>query len=112
MRVLFLPEVRDYFRELAQILYEKDYFGFESTAIQYAEDLFDDIADTLPIKHKKLAPAYFDQYGKGMFYAVFKKNERTQWYVFFNIYVNNGETVYLVRYMSNNHVIAKFLLGE
>jgi hypothetical protein len=35
MRVLFLPEIRDYFRELAEILYEKNYFGFEETAIQY-----------------------------------------------------------------------------
>jgi hypothetical protein len=112
VKVLFLPEIRDYFHELAQILYEKGYFGFEDTAIQYAEDLFNDIADTLPIKHKKHAPAYFDQYWKGMSYAVFKKNERTQWYVFFNTYISGGETVYLVRYMSNNHAIAKFLLGE
>jgi hypothetical protein len=37
MKVLFLPELRDYFREPAQVLYEKDYFGFEETAIQYAE---------------------------------------------------------------------------
>jgi hypothetical protein len=63
MRVLFLPEVREYFRELAQILYEKNYFGFESTALQYAEDLFNAIAGKLPVKEKRLAPAYFDKYG-------------------------------------------------
>jgi hypothetical protein len=78
MKVLFLPEVRDYFRELSQLLYEKNYFGFEEAAIRYATDLFNDIADTLPAKVKKNAPAYFDRYGKGMFYAVFKKNKRTQ----------------------------------
>jgi hypothetical protein len=109
MKVLFLPEVRDYFRELAEILYEKDYFGFEETAIQYAEDLFNDIADTLPIRHKKIAPAYFDRYGRGMFYAIFKKNKNTQWYVFFSIYGDKGEEVYLVRYMSNNHRLAQLL---
>ncbi len=107
MKVLFLPEVREYFRELAEILHKKNYFGFEETAIQYAEDLFNDIADTLPNKAKKTAPAYFDRYGKSMFYAVFKKNKHTQWYVFFNIYVDNE--VYLVRYMSNNHMIAQLL---
>jgi hypothetical protein len=80
----------------------------EETAIQYAEDLFKDIADTLPTRVKKNAPAYFTQYGKDMFYAVFQKNKHTQWYVFFNIYANSGETVYLVRYISNNHVIAQF----
>jgi hypothetical protein len=109
MKVLFLPELRDYFRELAQVLYEKGYFGFEETAIQYAEDLFNDIADTLPAKMKKNAPAYFDRYAKGMFYAVFKKNKRTHWYVFFNIYTQDKEAVYLVRYMTNNHMIAHLL---
>jgi len=44
-----------------------------------------------------------------MFYAVFKKNKRTQWYVFFNVYEADGQVVYLVRYMGNNHVIAQFL---
>jgi hypothetical protein len=109
MKVLFLPEIRGYFRTLAQVLYEKDYFGFEESALQYAENLFNDIADTLPAKVKKLAPAYFNKYGKGMFYTVFKKNKNTTWYVFFNIYVDKSETIYLVRYMSNNHVIAQFL---
>jgi hypothetical protein len=109
MRVLFLPEIRDYFRELAEILYEKGYFGFEEAAIQYAEDLFNNIADTLPTKVKKTAPTYFNRYGKDMFYAVYQKNKRTQWYVFFNIYADKGEMVYLVRYISNNHVIAQFL---
>jgi GTP1/Obg family GTP-binding protein len=75
MKVLFLSEVRDYFRELAEILYEKDYFGFEEAAIQYAEDLFNNIADTLPTRVKKTAPAYFDRYGKDMLYTVFRKNE-------------------------------------
>ncbi|MDR1984744.1 MAG: hypothetical protein LBQ28_07975 [Prevotellaceae bacterium] len=109
MKVLFLPEVRDYFKELAEILYKKDYFGFQETAIQYAEDLFYDIADTLPSRVKKIAPTHFDRYGKDMFYAVFIKNKHTQWYVFFNIYIDNGETVYLGRYISNNHVIAQLL---
>lgn len=109
MRVLFLPEVREYFRELAEILYKKHYFGFEDTAIQYAEDLFNDIADTLTTRIKKPAPAYFDRYGTGMFYTVFKKNKHTQWYVFFNMYAENGDVLYLVRYITNNHMIAQLL---
>jgi hypothetical protein len=35
MRIIFLPEIRDYFRELAQILFDKDYFGFEESALRY-----------------------------------------------------------------------------
>jgi hypothetical protein len=109
MRVIFLPEIRDYFRELAQILFDKDYFGFEESALRYVDNLFDNIEQTLPVRLKKPAPAYFDRYAKGLFYAVFKSNKNTQWYVFFNIYHHNGETIYLVRYISNNHVIAQYL---
>ena len=41
-----------------------------------------------------------------MDYAVFPNNDHTTWHVFFNAYEIDGETVYLVRYMSNNHVLA------
>lgn len=34
MKVVVLPEVRLYFKELAQILYEKDYFGYEEAALK------------------------------------------------------------------------------
>ena len=43
MHVLFLPEVIDYFLNLADILYEKGYFGFEENAIKYARELFIEI---------------------------------------------------------------------
>ncbi|GHU89281.1 hypothetical protein FACS1894155_05930 [Bacteroidia bacterium] len=101
MKILFLPEVMDYFLELADILYEKNYFGFENSALEYAEDLFEDISENLPNKHRKLAPNYFDRYGENMNYSAFKRNKNTSWYVFFNIYFENGETVYFVRYISN-----------
>ena len=109
MKVLFLPEVRDYFRKLAEVLYENDYFGFEETAIQYVENLFTDIRNTLPVKYRKSAPIYFNKYGVNMFYAIFKRNKNTQWYVFFNIYEANGELIYLVRYISNNHMVSQLL---
>lgn len=31
MKVVALPEVREYLMELINILYEKEYFGFEET---------------------------------------------------------------------------------
>jgi len=109
MRVIILPEALDYFNELSTILYEKNYFGFEETALKYVDDLMNDIKTTLPNRPKRPAPPYFDRYGKKMFYVVFRKNKATQWYVFFNIYKIKGEFIYLVRYISNNHVIAHLL---
>lgn len=109
MKVLFLPEVRMYFQELQDILFEKEYFGFEESAVQYVRDLIFDIEASLPERLSKIAPPYFDRYGKGMKYATFRKNKHTQWYVFFNKYRENGEVIYLVRYISNNHMIAQYL---
>ncbi|MDH6310070.1 hypothetical protein M2451_002960 [Dysgonomonas sp. PFB1-18] len=107
MKVLFLPEVRQYFVELASILYQKDYFGFEENAIRYARELFDDIENSLPEKQKKKAPEYFSKYGDNLSYAVFKKNNTTQWYVFFETYVQ--EKAYVVTYIGNNHTIVQYL---
>ena len=109
MRVLFLPEVSQQFVELAEILYDKGYMSFLDTAVKYSEELFYEIQNLLPRKVHKKAPEYFNRFGRDMSYASFQKNKHTTWYIFFNVYDVVGETVYLVRYMSNNHVIAQHL---
>ena len=109
MQVNILPEVLEYFEELAVILYEKGYFSFEEPALTYVTELYDDIIANLPTKLHKPAPVYFNKYGKNMKYAVFKKNKHTSWYAFFKTYQKNGEIVYVVRYIANNHVIAQYL---
>lgn len=109
MKIEFLPEALAYFNELSTILYEKDYFGFEENAIEYVDSLLLEIRDTLPQYLKKPAPPYFEKYGKKMLYAVFKKNKATHWYVFFNVYQKDKETIFLIRYITNNHVTAQHL---
>jgi len=101
MKVVFLPEVEDYLIELSELLHEKDYFGFKENAVRYISELVFDIETSL---YKRVAPSYFNKYGKGMMYATFRKNKTTQWYVFFSIYEVNNELIYLVRHISNNHV--------
>ena len=109
MKVVAIAEVRIYLQNLAVILYEKEYFGFEASARKYVIDLFEDIKTNLPILPSKLAPKYFEKYGKNMEYAVFKKSKRTHWYVFFRVYKKNGEDIYQVRYIANNHTVAQYL---
>ena len=109
MSVIFLPEIQEYFDELEIILYEKGYFSYEEDAKQYADDLFFDIKTNLPTKLHKPAKHYFDKYGTGMYYASFRVNRNTTWYPFFTKYLVNGETIYLVRYINNNHMIAQYL---
>jgi hypothetical protein len=107
--VLFMPEVRRYFIDLVQILYNNGYFSFLDTSQKYVKDLFDDIETNLPTKQHKTAPPYFNKYGENMKYAVFKKNKRTAWYAFFDTYEETDEIFYLVRYINNNHMIAQHL---
>jgi len=108
MKVLAIPEVYDYLDELVTILYEKDYFGFKDFAIDYVDELLDDILTMLPTKLHKPASKHFEKFGKELYYAVFKKNNRTSWYVFFTKHKEKKETIYLVRYISNNHVMAQY----
>ncbi len=112
MKVLFTSEVRLYFRELEDVLFENDYFGFEDSAIRYVRELIFEISKTFPLHLKKPAPPYFNQFGENMFYAAFHKNKSTTWYVFFNEYNEEEETVLLVRYISNNHMISQFLYAK
>ncbi|MDR2969017.1 MAG: hypothetical protein LBV32_05370 [Tannerellaceae bacterium] len=109
MKIVFLPEVLEYFNELSTVLYEKKYFGFEDSALEYVDDLFENIKNTLHLCVKKPAPAYFDRFGENMLYAVFRKNKMTEWYVFFNLYREEDDTTLVIRYISNNHVIAQYL---
>ena len=107
MKVLIIPEVRQYFYELEYILYEKNYFSYYENAERYVEELIEDIKNNLPAKHSKQAPDYFDKYGKNMEYATFKKSKHTTWYVFFDTYKDNNEILYLVRHIENNHTAAQ-----
>ena len=111
-KVLFLPEVVDQFLELAEVLYQKGYLRFKDVAIDYSEQLFRDIQTNLPLKVKKDAPSYFRRYGNGLFYSSFAKNKHTTWYVFYSVHEQDDQTVYLVRYLGNNHIIAHHLVEE
>jgi hypothetical protein len=94
---------------LIEILYKEEYFGFKDSAIQYVESLIIEIRDNLSACPKHIAPEYFSKYGEKLLYTSFRKNKTTQWYVFFNKYQENDEIIYLVRYLSNNHMIAHLL---
>jgi hypothetical protein len=104
MRVWALPDVIEELEDLIDILFEKGYFSYAETSAEYVVSLFEDIIENLPKKLKRKAPKYFtDRYGDGLYYAVFPKSKRTQWYAFFRMYEKDGKLYYQVRYISNNH---------
>jgi hypothetical protein len=108
-RVVATQEVKEYLNNLIAILYRKEYFGFRESARKYVIELTKEIENNLPKIQHKPAPPYFDKYGKNMHYATFRKNKQTAWYTFFTKYNANGDTIYLVRYIANNHTIAQYL---
>jgi len=112
MSVLFIPEIQDYYYELESVLFEKGYFSYKDSADKYVESLFLAIKNDLPRLRHRQAPEYYDKYGKGMYFASFKKNRHTTWYAFFTKYEENEETFYLVRYIGNNHTEAHHLFEE
>lgn len=111
--VIALPEVRFNLSDLIRILYEKQYFSFEDNAIEYVTDLVFEIKKDLPFKTRKPAPPFFSRYGKDMYYSGFRKNRETIWYVFYTIHYDEmfDTETFLIRYISNNHVIARYLLS-
>lgn len=108
MKVLIIPEVRLYFYELQLILYEKDYFGYPEDAERYIKELIEDIEKNLSKKRSKAAPNFFKKYGKDLEYTSFPKNKRTTWYVFFEVYEDNEEIIYLIKHIENNHTAAHY----
>jgi hypothetical protein len=110
MKVLAKPEVTEYIESLVPILYEKGCFSYKEAARKYViKDLYDDIKTNLPKKRHKPAPSRYDKYGEDVHYASFTKNKRTTWYAFFTKYEENGEIIYLVCYIGNNHTEAHHL---
>jgi len=106
MSVLIKPTINEFFLELVIILYEKGYFSYEEDAMDYVTELFLEIKTNLPKMRHKPAPKYYERYGKDLYYATIRTNKHTHWYPFFSKYEKDGETIYIVSYIGNNHTEA------
>ncbi len=103
--IIFDKSVEIYLNELIDILYEKQYFGSKESAYEYVEWIIDSIESNIDKIPYKVAPPYFSKYGKNLYYSVFKRNENTQWYVFFNY----EDGIFYIRYIGNNHNCSQFI---
>jgi hypothetical protein len=109
MKVLFSPLVQDFYHELETVLLEKGYFSFKENADNYVADLFYGIQNNLPNLRHRPVPERYAKYGDDLHYASFVKNKRTTWYAFFTKYEENGEIIYFVSFIGNNHTEAQHL---
>jgi len=85
MKVIYEPEVEEYLFELVNILFNKEYFSFFETSDEYVSEIINYIENNIFVKSKKVAPKYFNRYGKNLFYIFYKPNKRTTWFIFFQL---------------------------
>ena len=106
MKVHYLPEVEVYLVELIELLYNKGYFSFPDQAINYISKMRQYIESSIETAYKRKAPNHFSKYGSNMFYFVYRANVNTSWYIFFQ----QRADIYLIRYITNNHVSAQYFV--
>ena len=103
-KIILADEIDLFFDELLIVLFEKGYFGFPNTAKSYIDKFTDYIKKYIGVIPDKNAPKHFDRYGKNLKYISYKANKVTTWYIF---YQQKGN-VFLIRYITNNHVAAQY----
>jgi len=106
MEVHYLPEVEIYLFELIELLYSNGYFSFPDQAMNYVFKIRQYIESSIATVHKRKAPDHFIKYGKNMFYFIYKANANTSWYIFFQ----QKADIYLIRYITNNHISAQYFV--
>ncbi len=98
VKIEIYPEVISFLNELIAQLFYKEYFGFEDSAQLYVQKIYDFIEnDLINFPHKKI-PKKLKNFGS--YYAFYKPNNRTTWYIFFEKSGNR----YLITHLTNNHV--------
>lgn len=106
-KVFLENDVQLYLQELSETLYQENYFYTEEKALDYIRRLILKIVSTLPLTPHRLAPHHFHRYG--YFYAMFRISRNTCWYAFFTAHKKDDDTIYIVRYITNNHKDGKYL---
>jgi hypothetical protein len=79
--IQYKPEVEYYLEDLIDILFEEEYFGFESYAQDYGAKIIDFIENNISIFPSRISPRILKNFGSN--YIFYKANQRTTWYIFF-----------------------------
>jgi len=98
-KIVVSQEVSDYFEELILILYKDEYFGFVESATAYVDRIIDFIFHSIGTYPRNIAPEKLQKFGS--YYLIFKANDHTSWYIFFDF--DEIENIYLISAILNNH---------
>ncbi|HKL90533.1 MAG TPA: hypothetical protein VJ880_05080 [Allomuricauda sp.] len=78
-KIIVTDDVVAYLDELVKVLYEKEYFGFIDSAINYVVNVYGFI-ETIPREIHKKSPVALVKYGT--YYSFFNTCSCTTWYSF------------------------------
>jgi hypothetical protein len=96
--VQYLPEIENFINDFSDLLFEKEYFSFYEYASNYVDNLTFFIEKELHSFPQKTTPNKLKRFGS--YYAFYRPNNRTTWYIFFE---KSGNRL-LITYLTNNHV--------
>lgn len=77
IEVIYSRVALAFMKDLVTVLYEKDYFGFEDSALNYVSNIQNFIENNINIISSLPAPSYFSKYKSGMKYISYQANKRT-----------------------------------
>lgn len=80
--IVYSDEFHQSIEELIEILFTKEYFGFEIACQLYAEKIYDFVDYNIHKPISRDAPKAFQKFGEN--FIVYKANNRTSWYIFFD----------------------------
>ncbi len=102
--VTIREDIITYLDDLVDSLFARNYFHTEQAAQAYVSSIYDFIEFQLTSFPLKNTPPEIKQLG--LYYVVFRKSQRTSWYIFFE----KKDNRYLVTFITNNHMeIAAYL---
>jgi len=104
--IIFSKKVETYLDELMLLLFEKEYFGLPDLAKSYVDRLVSFVEQHIGILSGRKAPDFFQYFGQDLKYITFRANKNTSWYVFYQ----ERNNIYLIRYITNNHVAAQYFI--
>ncbi|TRX37903.1 hypothetical protein FNW52_03100 [Flavobacterium sp. ZT3R18] len=97
INITYRTSAESYINDLVDILFEEEYFGFKSSAQNYAVKIVDFIEDNITTFPSRRTPIELSSFGSN--YIFYKSNKRTTWYIFFERTENN----YLITNIINSH---------
>jgi hypothetical protein len=95
--IIYSEEFHQSIEELVEVLFIKEYFGFEIDCFLYSEKIYDFVDYNIMKPISRKTPQRLQKFGKK--FIKYKANNNTSWYIFFD----QRDNKFLINHIINNH---------